>query len=82
MWTPTGSPVCCGCLRWVELLGAGLAAGSRQSRALGSCSPWAAVDLAGLSRSGCLRDGFDLGIGSDGFFDHTGWEFLFIRDSG
>ena len=18
MWTPTGSPVCCGCLRWVE----------------------------------------------------------------
>ena len=26
MWTPMGSPVCCGCLRWVELLGAGLAA--------------------------------------------------------
>ena len=43
-----------GCLRWVQLLGAGLSCGG----CFCSC--------------GCKRGGFDLEIGSDGFFDHTG----------
>ena len=37
-----------------------------EARALVSCSPGAAAACAGLS------GGFDLEIGSDGFFDHTG----------
>ena len=46
--------------------GWGVGAGVRQSGALGSCSPGAAATHAGLS------GGFDLDIGSDGFFDYTG----------
>ncbi len=42
-----------------------------QGRALGSCSPGAAAVHAGLGYGGCQQGGFDLGICSDGYFDHT-----------
>ena len=46
-----------------------------QGRALGSCRPGAAVAcgcLRWIGDSGRQRGGFDLGFGSDGYFDHTG----------
>ena len=54
------------------LLGVELVAGSRQSRALGSCSLCAAAACAGLSGGGCQNAGVFLQIGSDEFFDHKG----------
>ena len=45
-----------------------------EGRALGSCSPGAAAVHAGrgVGCGGRQQGGFDLGIGSDGYFDHTG----------
>ena len=42
-----------------------------RGRALGSCSPGAAVVNAGFN-GGCQTVGIDLEVGSDEYFDHMG----------